>query len=160
MLDPKANLRALLRIVVLLSVLVGGAWLFLRFTVGEKAADRATSTFVRSPIVLQDTIESLPANSFKGLPIQPPYAGEVTIEIVVRKGNDVDVFLVPEDQMPALKSKSQFRYVRGFEAEKTRSYKRSVRIAAGTYYVVLFDRTLGILSQSSSDIQLRAILAP
>jgi hypothetical protein len=159
-LDPKANLKALIRIVVLLAILGGGIWLFLRYTAGEKAANRVASVVLRQPIELKNVIESLPANSFKGLPISLPYAGTVMVELGVKAGNDVDVYLVPQDQIERVQKKEQFRHLQEFEAKKTRSYRRSGRLAAGTYYIVLFDTTLGILSSSSSDIIVRAKLEP
>ena len=158
--DPKANLKALVRLVVIVAILIGGVWLFIRYTAGEKAADRVTSTVLRQRVSLTDTIEDLPASSFKAVPLSLPYTGSLSVEVAVRRGNDISVYLVTPDQIEKIKSKQGFRHIEGFEADKTKSYRRSGRVASGSYYLVLLDKTLGVLSQKSSDIQVRAHLDP
>jgi len=159
-LDPKSNLKALVRLVVIVAILLGGVWLFIRYTAGEKAANRVTSTVLRQPVSLTDSIEDLPASSFKALSLSLPYAGTVTIEVGVRRGNDISIYVVRPDQMEKIKAKQGFRHVQDFEADKTKSYRRSGRLPAGSYYLVLMDKTLGLLSQSTSDVQVKARLEP
>lgn len=98
LLDPKANVKVLVRIVVIVAILLGGVWLFIRFTAGEKAANRVISTVLRQRVSLVDTIEDLPASSFKALPLSLPYTGTLSIELAVRRGNDISVYVVRPDQ--------------------------------------------------------------
>ena len=158
--DPKANLKALVRLVVIVAILIGGVWLFIRYTAGEKAANRVTSTVLRQRVSLADAIEDLPASSFKAVPLSLPYTGSLSVEVAVRRGNDISVYLVAPDQIEKIKSKQGFRHIEAFEADKTKSYRRSGRVASGSYYLVLLDKTLGVLSQKSSDVQVRAHLDP
>ena len=158
--DPKANLKALIRLVVIVAIVIGGVWLFLRYTAGEKAANRVTSTVLRQRINLVDSVEDLPASSFKAVPLSLPYSGTLSIEITVKRGNDISVFLVTPNQIDKIKAKKAFEHIQGFEAEKTKSYRRSGRVASGNYHLVLLDKTLGLLSQSSSDVQISAKLDP
>jgi hypothetical protein len=159
-LDPKANLKALSRIVVLIVVLGGGIWLFVRFTAGEKAANRVASVVLRQPIEVKDSIEDLPASSFKALALTLPYTGTISVEVTVRKGNDIDVYVVSPDQIEKIKKKERFTYFEGLQAQKTQNYRRSGRLEAGSYYLVLLDRSLGILSQSSTDVHVHVRLEP
>ena len=159
-LDPKANLKALTRIIVLIVVIIGGIWLFLRYTAGQTAANRVTSTILHQRIDLVNTTQDLPASSFKALPISLPYAGTLSVDLTVRRGNDISVYVVTPDQIDKIKAKQQFTYFQGFDADKTKIYQRSGRLASGSYYLVMLDKSLGILSQQSSDIQVSAKLEP
>src|SRR4051812_22413056 len=93
-LDPKANAKRLFRIVVIVAILLGAVWLLIRFTAGEKAANRVAATVLQRPIELVNTAENLPAKSFKAMPIELPYTGTLTIQARITKGNDIDIYLV------------------------------------------------------------------
>ena len=158
--DPKANLKALVRLIVIVVILIGGVWLFIRFTAGQKAANTVTSTILRQRVDLVSTIVDLPAASLRTVSLSLPYTGTLSIDLAVKKGNDISVFVVTPDQIDKIKAKQKFEHVHGFEAEKTKSYRRSGSLAAGSYYLVLLDTSLGLLSQRSSDIQVSARLEP
>ena len=96
----------------------------------------------------------------KGIPLSLPYSGTLTVEATVVKGNEVDVYVVKPDQLESIKAKKQFTHLQGFEAQKTKNYRRSGRLLKGNYYFVVIDTTLGILSASASDIQIHARLEP
>jgi hypothetical protein len=159
-LDPKENIKALVRIITIVAILLGGIWLFVRFTAGEKVANNVASTVLRQRIELVNTIVDLPVSSFRTIGLSLPYTGTLSIDLTVKKGNDISVFLVTPDQIEKIKAGQNFQYIQGFDAEKTKSYLRSGRVASGTYHLVLLDKTLGILSQSSSDVQVVAKLEP
>ena len=76
------------------------------------------------------------------------------------KGNEVDLYVVQPDQMENIQGGKQFTSFQGFEARKTKSYRRAGRLASGDYYLVIIDTSLGLLSSSSSDVQIRAKLEP
>jgi len=162
-LDPKANLKVLVRIFVVIAIIasfIGGYWLFYRVIGGKKAANTLTSALLHQRIDLVNTTQDLPASSFKALPISLPYAGTLSVDLTVRRGNDISIYVVTPDQIDKIKAKQQFTYFQGFDADKTKIYQRSGRLAAGSYYLVMLDKTLGILSQQSSDIQVSAKLEP
>lgn len=52
------------------------------------------------------------------------------------------------------------KYIADFEAKKTKNYSREKYLAAKTYYLILQDSTLGILSQKSSDVKLLVAAKP
>jgi hypothetical protein len=160
LLDPKANLKALVRILVILMLFVVAIWLFIRLTAGEKAANKVTSTILQRPMELKNSVESVPASSMKGIVLKLPYSGTLAIEATVMKGNELDIYVVEPSQIENVKAKKQFSYLQGFEATKTKNYRRSSRLPKGDYYFVVVDTTLGILSASSSDIQILAKLEP
>lgn len=159
-LDPKANLKALSRIIVLLIVLGGGIWLYLRYTGGSRVANQVAATVLRQPIELKNSIETLPAASIKGLGVNLPYAGSLLAEVSVVKGNEINIYVVAADQIENVRSKKPFTQFTEFEAAKAKNYKRTGRLAAGQYYLVLVDETLGILSASSSDVSVHLRLEP
>jgi len=198
LLDPKANLKALFRVIVILFILGGGTWLYLRYKYGGKVTAAVVSAVLRQPMELKNAIENLPAASYKGLPIYLPYPGTVTIEINVKHGNDIDIYLISEEQMKAMNirgeifppsayltskeqtngtgkggpakkgnsqktkmaEKAQFVSFTNFNAQKTRSYRRSGHLGVGTYYILLFDPTLGVISETTSDVEVHANLEP
>ncbi len=143
-----------------LLVLLGGVWLYFRLTAGQKAANQVTSAILRQPIELKNSIETLPASSWKAFEIRTPYIGTLSIEVFVRKGNDIDVFLIPPDQLESIKKQTRFTQLTEFEGQKTRNYRRAARLPAASYVLVLMDKSLGVLSQSSSDIQIRVKIEP
>jgi hypothetical protein len=159
-LDPKANLKALGRIIVLVLVLGGSIWLFVRWKFGNRFANAATAIVLRQPIDLGNVVENLPANSWKALSLPVPYAGFITIEVSVARGNEINVRVVKADQLENLKNKKQFAQFETFSAEKTRLYKRTARLEPGNYALILHDGTLGILSSQSSDIRVHMRIDP
>lgn len=159
-LDPRSNLRAFWRLSILLGICGLALYLLVRNTVGEKAADTLVRTAVRAPVELRDEIVNVSANSWQGVPIHLPYDGTLQLEIAVVDGNEVDVYVMEQSQVALLKEKEKFSHFPDFGAKKTRSLRRSGRLGEGTYYIVLFDDTLGILSASTSDVKIKATLEP
>lgn len=72
----------------------------------------------------------------------------------------MNVYLTTPDQIENFKAKKQFSHFKVFSAEKTKNYQRSDRLSAGEYVLALSDTTLGILSESSSDVKVTIKLAP
>jgi hypothetical protein len=83
---------------VLLLVLVCLVWYFMRLNVGSKQTNNLIRTVVRAPITVKDSVENLPAASWKAVGLNLPYAGTVDIRLGVVRGNPVDVFVAPSDQ--------------------------------------------------------------
>jgi len=80
----------------------------------------------------------------------------VTAEVT--KGTPEELFVVDAANLQRLKDKTEYQHFKEFEATEPRTYQRSTRLNQGTYYLVLRDRTLGILSSPSSDVKVMARL--
>ncbi len=160
LLDPKANAKGLARILVILGVVGGGGWLALRMTAGEAVANRAAATLVKAPIDLVDSVENVKASSWTGLPVNVPYDGNLVISVEVVNGNAQVIHLMSASEIENYKARKSFRHFPDFEADKSKVYKRSGRVAAGGYYLVVEDKTLGILSAGASDVRVKARIEP
>ncbi len=77
-------------------------------------------------------------------------------------GNPIDVFLTPADQMDAMKKREwgSVKTYNDFNATKTREYHRTAQLGPGSYYLVLRDTSLGVLSAHASDVSVKTILTP
>jgi hypothetical protein len=145
-----------------LAVLALVVWGFLRFNYGNRDTNRAIATAVRAPITLTDEVENVPASSWKAAALNLPYTGSVEINLEVVRGNPVDVFLTDTNQLEAMKKDdwANIRVYTDFNAVKTKTYRRTGQLGQGSYYLVMRDTSLGILSSSASDISLKVRLNP
>jgi hypothetical protein len=135
---------------------------FLWYNAGTKQTARMVATIVHAPIELRNEVQNLPASSWRGVPLNLPYSGTITVDLTVERGNPLDVFLTPSDQLEGMKAEQwgQVRVFSDFSAFKTKIYKRSAQLKQGSYYLVLRDTSLGILSASSSDVAVKVQLNP
>jgi hypothetical protein len=149
-------------VVVLLLVLVCLVWYFMRLNVGSKQTNNLIRTVVRAPITVKDSVENLPAASWKAVGLNLPYAGTVDISLGVVRGNPVDVFVAPADQLETIKQGqwSNVRVYNDFKALKAKTYRQSGRLEQGSYYLVIRDTSLGVLSSSASDVSVKVQLNP
>jgi hypothetical protein len=143
-------------------LVVGGAWYYLRVNLGEKATREVIATVTHTPVTLADEVENLPDNSWKGVALNLPYTGTATISVNVLRGNPLDVFLTPRDQVDAMNRAdwSDVKVYTDFSASKTMTYKRDSRLSQGSYYLVLRDTSLGILSARASDVSVKVQVSP
>lgn len=158
--DPKANVKALIRIVVIVAILLGGVWLFVRFYAGQRAANRTVAAVLRQPIELKSATENIPVTSYKTFPLTLPYGGTLSVEVAVVNGNGLDVYLVEPNQVDNIKNNKSFTRFVDFSATKTKSYQRSGRMAQGDYFLVVLDTSLGILSKAATDVKIHVRLEP
>ncbi len=122
----------------------------------------SSSTFFHTPLTITDEIENVPAASWKALNYNFPSGGKLDITVRVVNGNPIDVFLTPADQMDAM-NKREWGSVKtygDFNATKTREYHRTSQMGPGSYYLVLRDTSLGVLSAHASDVAVKTILTP
>jgi hypothetical protein len=145
-------------LLTILLLLVGLIW----YNAGTKRTTQMIAAAVHAPLTLQDEIENLPAASWKALPLNLPYSGTLNVNLEVVRGNPIDVFLTTTDQLEAMKKEqwNQVRVYADFSASKTKTYRRSGQLSQGSYYLVLRDTSLGILSSSASDISVKVQLNP
>lgn len=150
------------RRVILLLVLLGLVWWLLRLNFASKQMGDVFRAAVRAPVTLTDSIENLPAHSWKAVALNLPYGGTAEVSLQVVRGNPIDVFLTTTDQLDAMKQ-GQWNNVRAFadfNAVKTTTYRRTGQLGQGGYYLVMRDPSLGVLSASSSDISVKVQLSP
>jgi hypothetical protein len=115
----------------------------------------------RLPIDLTNEVESVHAHSWRAVTIQVPYDGSLTITAQVQRGNPIQIFLVDNAGMDKLKSGDRTAYyVGGFFAPQASTFQHTGRLNRGTYYLVLRDWSLGILSATSSDVAVKARIEP
>lgn len=155
----RSNPVRLALLVALLGVVI---WVVMRKASPKEIAANPVLSAVASlrPVDIRDEVQNLPANSIKWVPLTLPYAGTLHLEAQVLRGNPLDIRLVDPGEVESIKAKKPFRQYPGFEAEKTATYKRDGRLQSGTYMLVIIDRSLGILSASTSDVRVKARLVP
>jgi hypothetical protein len=120
----------------------------------------APSTATQAPVTLLDEVEHLPAPSWKAIPVSLSNNGIVSIDIRVLRGNPIDVFLMPPDQLEKVK-KSEWNNLKtsgDIRAIKTPSYQHTGRLAKGEYYLVLSDMSVALPSSTPSDISAKVRL--
>ena len=91
-----------------------------------------------------------------------PSGGTVDIDIRLLHGNPLNIFLTDADQLNAMQQGDwrQVRTYTNFNAVKSTTYRRTGQLGPGSYYLVLKDTSLGILSQSASDVAVKVVLNP
>lgn len=151
-----------IRLALLIALLVGVVWIAIKKASPKEVAANPLLSAVASlqPVDLRDEVQNLPANSIKWVPLTLPYSGTLHLEVQVIRGNPIDIQLVDPTEIESVKAKKPFHYYTGFEAEKTATYQREGRLQSGTYMLVVMDRSLGILSASTSDFRVKAKLQP
>jgi hypothetical protein len=145
-------------LLVLLLLFLGFVW----YKAGTRKTTQLIATAVHAPITLKDEVENVPASSWKAVGLDLPYSGTVDVNLQVVQGNPVDVFVVTPDQLDTMKKEdwSNVKVYGNFNATKTKTYKRAGQLEQGSYYLVMRDTSLGILSSRASDISLKVQLNP
>lgn len=146
--------------ILALVAVVALAWIFIQQNSGNKSASTLLKEAVTMPVDLTNETFGIPAASWKAIGIQTPYDGSLTISVQVARGNPMEMFLTDSAGLDQLKSTRHGTYIGGFYSVKGTSFQHSERIQKGVYYFVVWDRSLGILSASSSDIALKARIDP
>jgi hypothetical protein len=129
--------------------------------VGRNGVDAIVSR-PPAPVMITDEVQNVPAASWKAIPLTLPYTGKLEVHLDIVRGNPLDVFLTDADQLPTMEQ-GDWRNVRvhpDFNAAKTKTFRRTAMLPEGSYYLVMRDTSLGILSSRASDVSLRAQLNP
>jgi hypothetical protein len=143
-----------------LAALLGLAWFLSRLFLGGDVTQRLVATAVHAPIDLVSAVENVPASSWRALPFTLPYSGRLSVNVEVKRGNKMGIRVLPSDQIEAYKAEKEFRRLPAFDATDAQFLRTSENLPEGTYYLVLRDDTLGILSASSSDVAVGVRLEP
>jgi hypothetical protein len=128
----------------------------------EKGRTGQSVNLLHQSLTVTDEVENVPAASWKAIKYNFPSGGKLDITVQVVNGNPVDVFLTPADQMDTMKKIEwgNLKTYGDFNASKTMTYRRTAQLGPGSYYLVLRDTSLGILSARASDVSVKAILTP
>ena len=153
-------IRTLKYVILAPLVLAAAFWFAIRMFAGEKVANQTAAAVFQRPIELQNVIRNLPAHSQQYLHLILPYTGFLSLEITVLKGNNIQVYLVNAEQLEKAKAGESFDHLINFVGKDIINYQREGRLRAGNYYVLIKDKTFGILSESSSDVRILATLSP
>jgi hypothetical protein len=141
-------------------VLIVGFGIFIN--IYEKTSRGGSVDFMHQPLTVTDEVENVPATSWKSLNYNFPSGGKLDITVRVVNGNPIDIFLIPADQMDTIKRKDwgNVKTYGDFNATKTMTYHRTSQLGPGSYYLVLRDTSLGVLSARASDVSVKTILTP
>jgi zinc-ribbon domain len=153
---PKKTKHLGIKLVVL-ALLIGILWFI--FSLAGKPTDLMKAA-ARMPIDLTNEVESVQAHSWRAIAIPVPYSGSLTISAHVQRGNPMMMFLTDGAGLEKLKTDNQNTYWGDFYAPKASTFQHTGRVNQGSYYFVLRDNTLGILSSSSSDVSVKARVEP
>jgi hypothetical protein len=126
--------------------------------VKQDKQEKPSPTVHTPATVLLETVEKLEIGSYKAFPLNLPSNGTLDVTVDVLRGNPVDVAVIPGTELENLKERKEFKKVGRFTATKTKSYKRSVDLGSGDYYLVLRDSSLGVFSVQHSDIKVQVRL--
>jgi hypothetical protein len=153
----KASSSAAAKVVVLI-FLLGVIW-FIATKVGKPT--ELLKSAAHMPMDLTNEVENLHANSWRAVPLTIPYTGFLTVSAHVERGNPIQMFLTDSTGVDKLKAGERaLTYIGGFYAPQASTFQHTDRINQGTYYLVMRDNSLGILSSTASDISLKVQLAP
>ncbi len=128
----------------------------------DKASKGQSVNLLHQSLTVTDEIQNVPAASWKAINYNFPAGGKLDITVRVVNGNPIDIFLMPADQMDTVK-KSGWGNVKtygDFNATKAMTYRRTAQLGPGSYYLVLRDTSLGILSARASDVSVKTVLTP
>lgn len=132
---------------VALIVVVGVAWFL-------------STSVVHRPMDLGGKVVSVPAHSWYTLTFQVPYDGTLTISAAVQSGNPMMMYLTTHDGYQALEISGRNTPWNDFAAEHTLNFQHTGQVQRGTYYFVMRDNSLGILSRPSSDVAVKLHIEP
>lgn len=163
---PKSTSRKLGRYIgfrtipflIVLLIVISIVW----HNAGTRNTTQMIATVIHAPVTLKDEVENLPASSVKSFGVNVSYGGTVVVTMEVVRGNPIDVFLTDADQLAAIQKNdwSNVKTYTDFNALKTKTYRRTGQLTQGSYYLVVRDTSLGILSSSASDISVKVQLNP
>jgi hypothetical protein len=159
-----ANAKPLLstptRVFLGIVILLVGFGIFINVYV-KATKNQSTNLFHQSETVT-DEIDNVPAAAWKAINYNFPAGGKVDITINVVNGNPIDIFLIDADQAETMKKGewAKIKTYSNFNAAKAKTYRRTGFLRPGSYYLVLRDTSLGVLSASASDVSVKTILTP
>lgn len=143
-------------------LVISGALLFAMavWLTSAYVIDRQSKKGLPDPIEIKNTTDRIKANAVQWYTFTLPYEGTLTVSVQVQKGNELDVFLMREDQLAHFKSKNKFNHFPQFESKQSQNYQRHGNLSEGRYSLVVRDPSYGIISSSTTDYQIKIKLEP
>ena len=157
---PKPLISTPTKIFLAVVILLVGLGVFMN--IYDKASTGQSINILHQSQTITDEVENVPAASWKALSYSFPSGGRLDITARVVNGNPIDIFLMPADQMDAMKKREwgSVKTYNDFNATKTKEYHRAAQLGPGSYCLVLRDTSLGILSAHATDVSVKTILTP
>lgn len=119
------------------------------------------------PVALIDEVVNLNAHSAKKMPFNLAKPSSLTFLIDVTRGNPVYIDVIPAEELENYKKSlsdiaapASFRHFPELQAMKVKHYKRTVSLPTGSFFLIVRDNTMGILSLPSSDVKVSAVVSP
>jgi len=149
-------------VIVTLIVVILGLYVFMRQTVGTRQTNQVIAAVVHTPVVIEDETQNLRAASWRAIPLNTPYNGNLDVALQVTHGNPLDVILIDASQLAILRNNGWTNVAVNpyFSATKMATYHRTGSLEKGSYFLVLRDTSLGILSSQATDVSVKATLNP
>jgi len=132
-------------------------YIIICLSLGQRTAD-AMAVSIVDPNTIADSVQHLALHSTICVPFSVPHNGVYTANVIVTRGNSLNIFVIPATQVGAVNAGSRFTFIRGSEMLGTRNYIRSLSLASGTYALVLRDRDVKGSQLPDSEIQVRIAL--
>jgi len=112
------------------------------------------------PVTILDTVEKIKLASYKALPLNLTSGGILNVTVNVVHGNPLDIYVLSSSELDNFKNGKTFKNIADFPAAEMKNYKRSAHLGPGDYYLVLRDKSVGIFSARSTEIQITVQLEP
>jgi hypothetical protein len=128
--------------------------------IAKQEGEEKPSPLAHKRITLINDVEKIKIGTWKALPLNLASGGIITVSVNVLSGNPIDVRVIPGTDMENFKNQTEYNAVVSFMARKRKSYKQSVKLSKGDYYLILRDSSVGIFSKESSDIRITLEVEP
>lgn len=149
------KLRNSLLAVTGMILFAAAVWVTASFMVNQRPAPGSIR-----PIEIKNSRETLKASALQWYSFNVPYDGTLRVSVRVEDGNELDIFIMQEDQLAAFRDKKPYRHYPQFEGKKTKNYQRHGQLGRGRYSLIVRDPSFGILSSSKSEMHIQVNLEP
>jgi hypothetical protein len=159
--DPKKNAKALVRLAIIVGVLLVAVLVVVYMMGGKKSAETVFKKVTRQPITVINETFDVPAKAYQGRGFSVTSGSEVTVEVNVTDGDGVNVYMIDAKDIKEFEKASdslfggKFHHYPAFQALKTKQKTMSDRLPAGSYYVVVYNETWGILAKPKFTVHLK-----
>jgi hypothetical protein len=155
--------KDLILVLVIIAIVGASCWAVIDLTIGSAEAARLFATTFHRPMDLKDEKVSVPSDEFRGVLVDVPYSGSVTLEVRSLGGQRIDAHLIKgADLIRLANAKPPFTTLKlndfgAFEASAAPAAVQNGHLSAGRYLVVLEHANRGA---PASDARVLMRLAP
>lgn len=157
------RVKDLLLVLVITAIVITAIWVVVDQTIGRAEAARLFAKAFRTRIELVDETVTVPTDELRGVLLNVPYTGRVTLEVDARGGQRVDAHLIAGSDLLRLAGKKPPLSSLGiahhppFQLRAVEAAKLSEELAEGRYVLVLEHAKRGA---PASEVRVVARLAP